>query len=176
MAYERIDIDILKKESRTEEFLNINPNGRVPVLEHDGKIISESNAIMWYLANGTGFLPYNIFEQSQVLQWMFFEQYSHEPFIATSRYWISILHEEEKYREQLKEKIRSGYAALEGMERHLKENDYFVSNKYSIADIALYAYTHVAEEGNFELSRYPRINTWLQRIEDQNGYINIKKS
>jgi len=107
------------------------------------------------------------------LQWMFFEQFSHEPNIATPRYWISILKAEDEYKEQLKVKMKLGYAALDVMEQHLADNSYFVGNQYSIADIALYAYTHVADEGNFDLSGYSRINEWLKRIESQENYLKI---
>lgn len=176
VEYERVNIDILNKESRTPEFLKINPNGRTPVLYHDGKYLAESNAILWYLATNSLFLPQDKYEQALVLQWMFFEQFSHEPNIATSRYWVSILKAEDEYKEQLKIKLKLGYAALDVMEQHLANNPYFVGNQYSIADIALYAYTHVAEEGNFDLSGYNRIREWFKRIEGQENYINIKKS
>lgn len=174
--YERVNVDILNKESRTPEFLKINPHGRTPVLYHDGKYLAESNAILWYLASDTHFLPKGKYEQALVLQWMFFEQYSHEPNIATPRYWVSILKAEEEYRERLKAKMKLGYAALDVMEQHLKNASYFVANQYSIADIALYAYTHVAEEGNFDLSGYKEIKAWFKRIESQENYIDIQKS
>ncbi len=176
IAYERANVDILHKESRTPEFLKINPNGRTPVLLHDGKYLAESNAILWYLASNTGFLPKGDYEQAQVLQWMFFEQFSHEPNIATSRYWITILKAENEYVEQLKEKKKAGYAALDVMEQHLESNIFFVADQYSIADIALYAYTHVAEEGKFDLSAYSQIQQWFKRIEEQDKYITLKKS
>ncbi|MFA5984341.1 MAG: glutathione S-transferase family protein [Methylococcaceae bacterium] len=173
IAYARVNIDILKNESRTAEFLKINPNGRTPVLCHDGMYLAESNAILWYLAANTRFLPNGNFAQAQVLQWLFFEQYSHEPNLATARYWVSILKAEEEYKAQLKVKIKLGYAALDVMELHLSSQHFFVANQYSIADIALYAYTHVAEEGNFDLSVYPKIKQWLLRVEEQDKYIKI---
>ncbi len=176
IEYERVNIDILSKESRTPEFLKINPNGKTPVLYHEGKYLAESNAILWYLASNSSFVPNSNYEQALVLQWMFFEQFSHEPNIATSRYWVSILKAEEEYKEQLKVKQKLGYAALDVMEKHLKNNTYFVANQYSIADIALYAYTHVAEEGNYDLSGYIQIKEWFKRIENQKNYINIKQS
>ena len=176
IEYERVNIDILSKESRTPEFLKINPNGKTPVLYHEGKYLAESNAILWYLASNSSFIPNGNYEQALVLQWMFFEQFSHEPNIAASRYWVSILKAEEEYKEQLKVKKKLGYAALDVMEKHLKNNTYFVANQYSIADIALYAYTHVAEEGNYDLSGYNQIKEWFQRIENQKSYINIKQS
>lgn len=175
IAYERIAIDITKGESRTGEFLQINPNGRVPVLEtEDGNYLLESNAALWYLASNSSLLPSTRLEQSKVLQWMFFEQYSHEPFIATSRYWISILNAESKYRTQLDEKRLKGYAALDVMEKHLQKNHYFVGNGYSIADIALYAYTHVAHEGGFSLSKYSAIVRWCKRVESEKNYVSIE--
>ena len=176
IEYERVNIDILSKESRTPEFLKINPNGKTPVLYHEGKYLAESNAILWYLASNSSFIPNGNYEQALVLQWMFFEQFSHEPNIAASRYWVSILKAKEEYKEQLKVKKKLGYAALDVMEEHLKNNTYFVANQYSIADIALYAYTHVAEEGNYDLSGYNQIKEWFQRIENQKSYINIKQS
>lgn len=176
IAYERVHIDILQKESRTPEFLKINPNGRTPVLFHDGKYLAESNAILWYLASHSQFLPKDDFERALVLQWMFFEQFSHEPHIATSRYWISILKAESEYQEQLQVKARLGYAALDVMEQHLAQHAFFAGDRYSIADIALYAYTHVAEEGKFDLSHYREIKAWFKRIESQQNYIGLKQS
>ncbi len=176
IEYERVNIDILSKESRTPEFLKINPNGKTPVLYHEGKHLAESNAILWYLASNSSFVPNGNYEQALVLQWMFFEQFSHEPNIATSRYWVSILKAEEEYKEQLKVKQKLGYAALDVMEKHLKNNTYFVANQYSIADIALYAYTHVAEEGNYDLSGYIQIKEWFKKIENQMNYKSIKQS
>ena len=176
ISYERINIDILNQESRTPEFLSINPNGRTPVLCHDGNYLAESNAILWYLANDSEFLPLDKYQQAQVLQWLFFEQYSHEPNIATARYWVSILKAEAKYQEQLQQKIQQGYAALAVMEQHLTQHAYFVGDRYSIADIALYAYTHVAPEGGFDLAPYPNINKWLQTIAQQKNHIDIHTS
>lgn len=175
IKYERVNIDILSKESRTPEFLKINPNGRTPVLYHDGKYLAESNAILWYLASNSTFIPNDDYEQALALQWMFFEQFSHEPHIASARYWVSILKAEDEYKEQLKVKMQLGYAALDVMELHLENNHYFVANQYSIADIALYAYTHVAEEGNYYLSGYSQIKGWFNRIENQKNYISIKQ-
>lgn len=174
LTYKRIPIDITKGESRTDDFLKINPNGRVPVLEtEDGNFLPESNAALWYLASSSSLLPSSRLEQAQVLQWMFFEQYSHEPFIATSRYWIAILNAESEYKSELEEKRPKGYAALDVMERHLQKNSYFVGNSYSIADIALYAYTHVAHEGGFNLSKYNAIARWFKRIENTKNYVQI---
>lgn len=173
LQFESVFVDILKKESRTKEFLAINPNGRVPVLQVGDRYLPESNAALWYLADGTDFIPVDRFEKAQVLQWMFFEQYSHEPYIATVRYWISILKDKAGNLEQIQKRTPLGYAALDVMETHLADNDFFVANRYTIADIALYAYTHVAHEGEFDLSRYTHINKWLDRVKNQKRYAAI---
>lgn len=176
MPFERIEINILEGESRSPEFLSRNPNGKIPVLEiGDGKYLAESNAILMYLSEGTEFLPYDRFLKAQVLQWLFFEQYSHEPFIATSRYWISILGKAEEYQEALKEKYEGGYQALEVMENYLIGKTFFVGERYTIADIALFAYTHVADEGGFDLSRFKAIQAWIERVKMQPGYIGINQ-
>ncbi|PSB51995.1 glutathione S-transferase family protein [Chamaesiphon polymorphus] len=174
IAYQRIPIDILKGESRTAEFLTMNPVGKTPALEiQPGQYLFESNAIIYYLADGTDFLPADRWERAQVMQWLFFEQYSHEPNIATVRFWISIANIAEQKREAIVQKQELGYAALRVMEQHLERSDYFVGNRYTIADIALYAYTHVAEEGNFELSKFPAILAWCDRIAHQPNYLTI---
>ncbi len=153
----------------------MNPNGRVPVLElEDGRFLPESNAILFYLAEGTPFLPDDRFGRAQVLSWMFFEQYSHEPNIATPRFWITHRVEmTEERRLSLETKRKLGYAALGVMERHLSENRFFVGDRYSIADIALYAYTHVADEGGFDLGVFPAIHAWLARVAALPGHIPI---
>jgi glutathione S-transferase len=172
--YAWTEIDILKGESRTPAFLAMNPNGRVPVLEHaPGRYLAESNAILHYLAEGTPLLPEGAESRARVLQWMFFEQYSHEPYIATSRFYLHFLKAPERYRQALDEKRGPGYAALDVMEGHLRGNDYFVDGRYGIADIALYAYTHVAHEGGFDLGRYEAIPAWLERVRGQPGHITI---
>lgn len=174
IEHELVNIDILKGESRTARFLSMNSNGRVPLLKlSNDSYLPESNAILYYLADNTVLLPEERLQRAQVLQWMFFEQYSHEPFIATSRYWISILKQPEKYANELQQKRPGGYAALEVMEKHLTTHQYFVGERYSIADIALFAYTHVANEGNFVLSSFPAINSWLARIQLQPRHITI---
>jgi glutathione S-transferase len=176
IPYERIEVNILKGESRTPEFLSKNPNGKIPVLEVEpGKYLAESNAILMYLSEYTEFLPYDRFLKAQVLQWLFFEQYSHEPFIATSRFWISILGKAEEYRTALEQKREPGYAALRVMENHLQSRLYFVGDRYTIADIALFAYTHVADEGGFDLSKFPAIQKWIERVKAQPGYISITR-
>ncbi len=174
IVYQRIEIDILKGESRTPEFIKMSPVGKTPVLEIDlGQYLTESNAIIYYLADRTNFLPSKRWLRAQVMQWLFFEQYNHEPNIATVRFWISILHQSEQKREAIIQKQQLGYAALQVMEQHLVTHDYFVGDRYSIADIALYAYTHVAEEGNFDLSGFPAILAWFDRIIEQPNHITI---
>ncbi len=174
--YERIELDITQGETRTQQFLQRNPNGRIPTLElEDGTHLSESNAILWYLAEGTRLLPEDRFERAKVLQWMFFEQYSHEPYIAVVRFWVHQGLTAEQ-RHQIDEKRRRGYEALGVMEQQLEGADYFVGGRYSIADIALYAYTHVAHEGGFDLSGYARINDWLARVSGQPNHIPITQA
>ncbi len=174
IAYQRVPIDILAGESRTPEFLARNPVGKTPILEiHPGQYLIESNAIIYYLADGTDFLPIDRWERAQVMQWLFFEQSSHEPNIATVRFWLSTSHQAEQKQSAIAQKQELGYAALQVMEEHLTKHDYFVGNRYTIADIALYAYTHVAEEGNFDLSRFPAILAWFDRIVDRPNYITI---
>jgi glutathione S-transferase len=174
VPFERIELDILKGETRTPEFLARNPNGRIPVVQLEGGThLAESNAILFYLAEGTPFLSNDRLERARILQWMFFEQYSHEPNIATSRFWLQHLELTPERRAGLEQKRPLGYAALDVMERHLSERDFFVGGRYSIADIALYAYTHVAGEGGFELGRYAAIRAWLERVRTQPRYILI---
>ncbi len=173
IPFERTQIDILKGESRTPEFLLKNPNGRIPVLEiAPGKFLFESNAIMFYLSEGTEFFPDDKWERAKVMQWLFFEQYSHEPFIATSRFWY-MTGKAEEYREALQQKQAPGYAALGLMEKHLTENEFFAGDRYTIADIGLFAYTHVAGEGGFDLSGFPAIQTWIDRVQNQPRHISI---
>jgi len=176
ISYDRVPINILSKETRTTDFLAINPNGRVPVLEVDGKHLPESNAALWYLANDSDYLPCDKFEQAQVLQWMCFEQYSHEPYIATPRYWIHILGKQIEYQSEINQRRSHGYAALDVMEAHLQNHAWFVGENYSIADIALFAYTHVAGEARYNLSPYEKINDWIRRVRRQPGFITMRDS
>jgi glutathione S-transferase len=176
IPFERIEYDIDSGETCTLEFLGkVNPNGRVPVLETEGgRFLPESNAILCYLAEDTPFVPDDHFGRAQVLSWMFFEQYSHEPNIATPRYWIThSLEMTEERRATLEPKRRLGYAALGVMEEHLKERAFFVGDRYSVADIALYAYTHVAPEGGFDLDGFPAVRAWLERVAAQPGHVSI---
>ena len=174
LPFERIEHDIDRGATRTAEFLARNPNGRVPVLELDsGVYLAESNAIIFYLAEGTPFLPADRLARAQVLQWLFFEQYSHEPNVATPRYWITHKVLTEERSRQLEPKRELGYAALRVMEQHLSDRQYMVGKRYSIADIALYAYTHVAEEGGFNLADFPALRGWLDRVAGQPGHVPI---
>ena len=177
IRYTLVERDILKGETRTPEFLAKNPNGRIPTLElDDGTFLAESDAILWYLAEGTKFAPADRMERARTLQWMFFEQYSHEPQIAVARFWIHSLHKGKEWADRLQEKWQKGYLALDVMERHLTGRRFFVAERYSIADIALYGYTHVAGEGEFDLGRYPHIRAWLDRVADQPGHVLITQS
>src|SRR5512134_592478 len=143
IPFKLVEKDILKGETRTPEFLAINPDGRIPTVQFDdGRILAQSNAITYYFAEGTRFFPADRFERAEALQWMFFEQYSHEPYIAVARFWIHELHKRLEWAERLKEKWEKGYQALDVMERRLKDYPFLVGKSYSIADIALYAYTH----------------------------------
>lgn len=169
-----VEKDIAKGETRTPDYLAMNANGRIPLLElEDGTFLPESNAILFYLSEGTPFLPEERLDRAHVLQWMFFEQYSHEPNIAVVRFWMEhggITPEREA---MLPAKRAGGHAALRVMEEHLCGRDWFVGESITIADIALYAYTHVAHEGGFDLGDYPAVRTWLNRIAAQKGYVPI---
>jgi glutathione S-transferase len=178
VPFEYIELDILKGETRTTEFLAKNPNGRIPLLELEpGRYLAESNAILVYLAQGTSYWPEDSLAQAQVLSWMFFEQYSHEPNIATPRFWLCHLLKLNAYQTiALPYKQEQGYQALAVMEQHLASHQYFVQEQYTIADIALYAYTHVAEEGGFDLNRFPQVFRWLKNVAAQPNYIPISRT
>jgi glutathione S-transferase len=166
--YRWVELDIMRGATRTADFLAKNPNGRIPTLQlEDGACIAESNAILWYLAEGTAYLPTDRLGRAQVLQWMFFEQYSHEPYFATPRYILKHLPEDSPRRAELPRRLEQGRAALTVMETHLRERQYFVGERYSIADIALYAYSHVAHEAQLDLAPYPSVRAWLARVADQ---------
>jgi glutathione S-transferase len=173
--------DILKGETRSEEFLTLNSNGRIPLLQlEDGRLLAESGAILNYLAEGSAFLPASGYDRAEVLQWMFFEQYSHEPNIAVARFWRHYVWEEKAgdpyWARALEERMARGYQALDVMEGHLGSRDFFAAGRYSIADIALYAYTHVADDGGFDLGSYAAIRGWLDRVADQPAHVLITQS
>lgn len=170
IAYEIVEVDILKGKSRTPEFLKINPNGRTPVLDDNGFVLAESNAILGYLARGTKFSPEDRQHWALVFQWMFFEQYSHEPYIATSRFWLQHKPDSPERDAILAARCDGGWAALKIMEDHLGKNDFFVGD-YTIADIALFAYTHVSHEGGFPLDEFPKIRGWIERVKAQPRFI-----
>jgi len=170
---ERRELSVQDRANRPQVLGGLNPSLRVPTLVlDDGRPLGESNAILWYLGDGTPFVPEDRYARAQVLQWQFFEQYDHEPTIAVARFWLH-------YREgavdaaALAEKQKGGYRALDAMERQLGKSTFFVGDRYSLADISLYAYTHVAGEGGFDLGRYPAIRAWLQRVASQPGHIPI---
>jgi len=171
VAYDRVEVDTRQHTNREELLGDKNPALRVPVLRlDDGRHLAESNAILWYLADGTPYLSADAFERAQTLQWMFFEQYSHEPYVAVVRHRALTGHLDLPDTEERRAK---GYAALDALERHLEEHELMVGDAYSIADIALYAYTHVAAEGGFDLDRYAAIRAWLGRVAAQPGYVPI---
>ena len=169
-----IELSVVDRSNRAEVLGDLNPARRVPTLVlYDGRPLAESNAITWYLGDGTAYVPDDPYERAQVLQWQFFEQYQHEPSIAVVRFLIAFSGVAEQHTERIKEQTANGYIALDAMERHLVDRAFLVGEQYSIADISLYAYTHVAPEGGFDLESYPSIRTWLERVADQPGHISI---
>ncbi len=173
IEYERHELDVVDRSNRPEVLGGLNPALRVPTLVlDDGRSMSESNAIINYFAEGTPYLPEDRFERAQVLQWQFFEQYDHEPNIAVARFLVAYSGRNPS-ESDLDAQRRGGYRALDAMEGHLADRRFLVGERYSIADISLYAYTHVADEGGFDLSRYPAINAWLERVTAQPGHVPI---
>ena len=175
--YQWIDVDVTKGETRQEDFLKLNLNARIPCVQFaDGRILAESNAILTYIARGTPYFPNDDWQQAKILQWLFFEQYSHEPYIATCRYWMHISKEGQKFAEKIENLRPKGYAALHVMDKHLstRTDGLFVGDTVSIADIALFAYTHVADEGGYDLSHYPHIKAWLKKVK-HNGILPMEK-
>jgi glutathione S-transferase len=170
--YRWVETDSVNGATRTPDFLAKNPNGKVPLLElADGRLLSESNAILCYLADGTRLLPENAWQRAQALQWMFFEQYSHEPYVAVARFvarWLPADHPRQADLPRLRER---GHQALAVMEQHLREREFFVDSGYSVADIALYAYTHEAPVGGIMLDDYPSVRAWLARVEAQPRFV-----
>jgi glutathione S-transferase len=171
--FERVELDVLKGETRTPGFLAKNPNHRIPLVEWpDGRRLAESNAILFHLARGTALLADDPWLQAEALQWMFFEQYSHEPYIAVVRFW-HLSGTLAEHRAELEEKIERGHHALSVMEGHLRDRDWLVGDRDSIADIALYAYTHVAHEGGYDLAPYPAVRAWIDRVAARPGHLRI---
>jgi len=170
--YKWVEIDSVAGQTRTPEYLAKNANGKVPLLElEDGRRLPESNAILCYLAEGSAYLSNDRWLRAQTLQWLFFEQYSHEPYIAVARYIAKWLSPDHPRQAELPRLLERGYQALDVMEKHLTEQDFFVESGYSIADIALYAYTHEAAIGGFDLSRYRHTQNWLTRVEAQPRFV-----
>jgi glutathione S-transferase len=170
LDYERRELDVVDRSNRAEVLGDLNPGLRVPTLVlDDGRALGESGAILNYLAEGTDYIPEGLYDRAKMLQWMFFEQYSHEPYVAVPRFWLTKGIEVDP--ETLAERQRVGYLAFDAMESHLAGHDYLAAERYTLADIALYAYTHVAHEGGFDLSSYPGIAAWLERVAAQPGHV-----
>jgi glutathione S-transferase len=174
IAYERRELSVVDRSNRSEVLGDLNPAQRVPTLVlDDGRALGESGAILWYFAEGTEFVPEDRYERAQMLQWMFFEQYDHEPALAVVRFWVAYSGRPKAFTDRLEERMAAGYRALDAMERHLDGREFFVGDRLSLADIALYAYTHVAAEGGFELDSYPAIGAWLDRVAAKPGHVPI---
>jgi glutathione S-transferase len=174
IPFERHNIQLRMSPEAAREYKKINPLGRVPALVlEDGQVLAESNAILWYFAEGTPFVPESKIERARALQWMFWEQYDHEPYVAVVRAWVKYFGVPAGKEHEVEERRARAYAALDVMERHLGTQPFFAGGRYSIADIALYAYTHVADEGGIALERYPAIGAWMERVRSQPGHIPI---
>jgi glutathione S-transferase len=175
VEYETVELSVVDRSNRPDVLGGLNPALRVPTLVlDDGRPLGESNAILWYFGDGTDYVPTDKYERAQVLQWQFFEQYQHEPAIAVARFLIAYSElPREQYEDRLPQLLKNGYVALDAMERHLDGKSFLVGEGYSIADISLYAYTHVADEGGFDLEPYPAIRSWLERVATQPGHVPI---
>ena len=173
IPYRLVEIDILKGESRTPEFLAKNPNGQVPLLEAaPGRYLAESNAILWHLASGSRLRPENRIERAQALQWMFFEQHSIEPKIGAAYFWLTLVKGGRDLQQNaLEDWMEEGYRSLGVMENHLKQQRYFAADRYTVADIALYAYAHLAHECDFDLASFPAIRAWLARVAAEPDHV-----
>ncbi|MFY0642502.1 MAG: glutathione S-transferase family protein [Bermanella sp.] len=174
IPHEWVHVDILNKETHSDGFKKMNPNTRIPVLDlGDGRYLWESNAILNFLAHGTELLPNDAYTQAKILQWQFFEQYSHEPYIATARYINKYLGLPKEREAEYHGKQAGGHSALRVMNDHLSQHEFFVGAQYSIADISLFAYTHVAHEGGFDLSNYPHILAWITRVQSMPHFVKM---
>ena len=175
IPYKLVEVDILQGQSRTPEFLAMNPSGQVPLLEvAPGRHLAESNAILWYVAGGSTLAPEDRIERAEALQWMFFEQHSLEPNIGAAYFWLALIKGGRDLQSHaLEDWLENGDRALRVMEMHLAKYPYFVANRFTIADIALYAYTHVANQCDFDLTRFPAVRAWLDRVEAEPGYISM---
>lgn len=173
LAYERVELDVVDRTNRPDVLGGLNPALRVPTLVlDDGRALGESNAILWWLGDGTPYVPDDRFERAQVLQWQFFEQYDHEPNVAVARFWLT-KRPGEVDPERLTAWQAGGHRALGAMERHLETRSYLVGERYTLADIALYAYTHVAPEGGIGLDDYPAVRAWLDRVASEPGHVTM---
>ena len=171
---ERRTVDVVDRSNRKELLGELNPGLRVPTLVlDDGRPLAESGAILWYFGDGTPFVPDDRYARAQVLQWMFFEQYDHEPAIAVVRFWLAYAGRPEAFADRVEERTNAGHRALAAMERHLDAREFFVADTFSVADIALYAYTHVAHEGGFDLEPYGAVRAWLRRVAAVPGHVPI---
>jgi glutathione S-transferase len=175
MPYRLVEIDILKGESRTPEFLAMNPSGRVPLLEvAPSRYLPESNAILWYVGRDSDLVPSDPIERAEAMQWMFFEQHSLEPNLGSARFWLTMVKGgRELQRHALEDWMEKGYQALGVMEKHLERHRFFVDDRYSIADIALYAYSHCAHESGFDLTAFPAMRAWLKRVAAEPGHVGM---
>jgi len=175
ITYERHELSVSDRSNRPAVLGGLNPALRVPtIVLDDGRSLGESNAILWYFGEGTRFVPEDRYERAQMLQWMFFEQYDHEPAIAVVRFWVCFSGRPEAFADRLEERMAAGYKALAAMERHLADGrEWLVGRAFSLADLALYAYTHVAHEGGFEMEPYPAIREWLARVAAVPGHVSI---
>ena len=174
IPYERRTMDVVDRSNRPEVLGGLNPALRVPTLVlDDGRPLAESGAILWYLGEGSRFVPDDSYERAQVLQWMFFEQYDHEPAIAVARFWLAYSGRAEDFADRLPERKAAGQRALAAMDDHLNGRNYLVGDRLTLADLALYAYTHVAHEGGFDLAPYPNVRGWLQRVAGESRHVPI---
>jgi glutathione S-transferase len=175
IEYERRGLDVADRSNRPDVLGGLNPSLRIPTLVlDDGRSLGESGAILWYFGEGTRFVPEDRYDRAQVLQWMFFEQYDHEPALAVVRFWVAYSGRPEAFADRMEERMAAGYKALDAMEGHLAGGrKYFVGESFSLADIVLYAYTHVAEEAGFELDGYPAVREWLERVASEPGHVPI---
>jgi glutathione S-transferase len=174
ISYECEELSVVDRSNRQDVLGGLNPSLRVPTLVlDDGRPLGESDAILWYFGEGTRFVPEDRYERAQVLQWMFFEQYEHEPALAVTRFWLTYSGHPEDFADRLEERTAAGNRALAATDAHLRDHRYFVGDALTLADIALYAYTHVAHEGGYDLDEYPAIRPWLDRIASEPGHIPI---
>jgi glutathione S-transferase len=176
IEYERVELDVIDRSNRREVLGGKNPALRVPTLElDDGEHLGESNAILWYLGDGTEWVPDDPLERARVLQWMFFEQYEIEPNLAVARFWIAILGQRDEKASELEPKWAGGNRALGILEEHLADRDWLVGSEFSIADISVYGYVHTANEGGFDLAQYPAVRAWIDRVAARPGYVSMSQ-